>query len=302
MTTEPATGSAVSRYLLGRHLTRFREGAGLSLREASRKLDMVQSQVSRVENGEAPVRGEDVELACKVYGITDTDLVRALMDLAKDTRQSRAKNWLSSYADVVSDNFALYVGLEAAASALAWYEAEFVPGLLQTREYARSVMELERFTGKPLAADWLERRLEFRLRRQQILTRKSGAPELKVVVGEAALRRGIGGADTMAGQLTHLLEIAQRPNVEIRIMPLDREHGGLTTGQFILLDFPPRGHGRLIEPSSVYVDGYLGFFLTDKTEEVELYRKVWSNVWDTALTPEQSIEAMKQRISELQAS
>jgi transcriptional regulator with XRE-family HTH domain len=198
-------------YLLGRHLNRFREGAGLSLRDASRKLEMVQSQVSRVENGGAPVRGEDVELACKVYGVTDTDLVRALMDLAKDTRQSRAKNWLSSYADVVSDNFALYVGLESAASALAWYEAEFVPGLLQTREYARSVMELERFTGKPLAADWLERRLEFRLRRQQLLTRDSGAPELTVVVGEAALRRGIGGSDTMAGQLAHLLEVAQRP-------------------------------------------------------------------------------------------
>jgi len=105
---------------------------------------------------------------------------------------------------------------------------------------------------------------------------------------------------SMAGQLAHLLDIAQRPNVEIRIMPLDREHGGLTTGQFILLDSPPRGHGRLIEPSSIYVDGYLGFFLTDKAEEVELYRKVWANVWDTALTLEQSIGTMQQRISELQ--
>jgi hypothetical protein len=84
-------------------------------------------------------------------------------------------------------------------------------------------------------------------------------------------------------------------------MPLDREHGGLTTGQFILLDFPPRGHGRLIEPSSGYVDGYLGFFLTDKTEEIDLYRKVWANVRDTALTAEQSIEALERRISELQA-
>lgn len=297
--TTTSTGPAASRHLLGRHLTRLREGAGLTLREASRKLDIGQSQISRVENGEAPIRGEDVELACTVYGVTDAGLVRALMDLAKDTRQSRAKNWLSSYADVVSDNFALYVDLEAAASTLSWYEPEFVPGLLQTSEYARSVMNLERFTGKQLEPEQLERRLEFRLLRQQILTRESSALGLKAVVGEAALWRIVGSPGTMADQLDHLVAIATQPNVEVRIVPLDREHGGLTTGQFIVLDFPVRGGGRLIEPSSVYVDGYLGFFLTDKADEVDLYRAVWTSVWGAALTPAESTAVIEDRISEL---
>jgi transcriptional regulator with XRE-family HTH domain len=297
MTTATA-GTAVSRHQLGRHLTRFREGAGLTLREASRKLDIAQSQVSRVENGEAPIRGEDVDRACTVYGITDLDLRRALIELAKETRQPRANNWLSSYADVVSDNFALYVGLEAAASALAWYEPEFVPGLLQTPDYARHVMKLERFTGKQIEADKLNRRLEFRLRRQQVLTREPTAPMLSVVVGEVALRGFDGSPAVMAGQLEHLVAAAAWPNVEIQVMPLGREHGGQTTGQFIVLDFPPRG--GLIEPSSVYVDGYLGFFLTDKADEAERYRNVWTNVRDTALTPADSLDVIGERIGELQ--
>jgi transcriptional regulator with XRE-family HTH domain len=297
MTTQ-TIGPVASRHLLGRHLTRIREGAGLTLRQASRKLDIGQSQISRFENGEAPIRGEDVELACEIYGMTDLDLVRALTQLAKQTRQSRANNWLSSYADVVSGNFALYVDLESATSALSWYEPEFVPGLLQTSPYARSVMELERFTGNQLAADQVDRRLEFRLRRQQILTREPNPVALTAVMGEAALRRIVGSPATMIGQLEHLVTIAAQPNVEIRIMPLDVEHGGLTTGQFIVLDFPPRG-GRPIDPSSVYVDGYMGFYLNDEADKVELYRNVWSNVRETALTPENSIAAIETRIREL---
>jgi transcriptional regulator with XRE-family HTH domain len=297
MTTETATGSAAPRYLLGRHLRAFRECAGLSLREASRRLEMGQSQVSRVENGEAPVRASDIELACQVYGVTDPDQIRALMDLARDTRQPRAKNWLSSYADVVSENFVLFVGLEAAASSLAWYETDYVAGLLQTRDYAYDLMRAERLTGKELDPDLLERRLEIRLNRQRILERESGAPELAVVLSEAALLRVIGGAQTMADQLSHLLEMAKRPGLEIRVMPLDREHAGLATGQFSLLDFPSRG--PLNEPSGVYVDGYLGFFWADKPAEVDLYRTAWRNLWETALSERQSADFIKQRLKEM---
>ncbi|MFG1820627.1 helix-turn-helix domain-containing protein [Kribbella sp. NPDC049174] len=296
MTTQSATGT-VSRIQLGRHLRELREGARISLREAGRRLELSAATVSRMENGETSVRSLDVEQACKIYGVSDPEVVRSLMDLALETK---AKSWLQSYADVVSDNFAMYVGFEAAASALAWYEPDFVPGLLQTHDYARSVMELERFTGKQPAPDLMERRLDFRLDRQQILRRESGAPELTVVVGEAALRRSIGGAETMAGQLAHLLEITHLTNIELRVMPLDREHGGLTTGQFIVLDFPSRGNGRLIEPPGVYVDGYLGFHYTVKPDEVELYRTAWSTVWDTAYDAEQSADFISHRLEELQ--
>jgi transcriptional regulator with XRE-family HTH domain len=292
--TESAIGSTVARRQLGRHLLALREGARISLREAGRRLEMSAAKVSRVENGEVSVRSLDVEQACKIYGVTDPELIRSLMDLAKETK---GRSWWQSYADVISETFAVYVDLEAAASELAWYETEFVPGLLQTREYARSLMATERFTGKQLDTGLLERRLEVRLTRQRILIRKSAPPVLTVVLGEAALRRGIGGAETMAGQLAHLLEMTKLANVEIRVMTLDREHAGLTTGQFVMLEFPR--NGRLIEPPGVYVDGYLGFLYLDKPDEVELYQRAWTNVWDTALSARQSIDFIKQRLNEL---
>jgi transcriptional regulator with XRE-family HTH domain len=296
MTTDSATES-VARHLVGRHLRTRRERAGLSLREASRRIGAAQSQVSRVENGEAPVRVEDIELACRVYGVTDLDEIRALMDLARETRQSRAKNWLSSYADVVSDNFALFIGLEASASALSWYEIDYIPGLLQTRDYAHHLMQAARLTGNEVDPRQLERRLEIRMNRQLILDRESGAPELKVVLSEAVLLRGIGGAQTMAGQLEHLLDMAKRPGIGIRVMPLEREHAGLATGPFCLLDFPPRG--PLIEPSIVYVDGHLGFFWSDKAADVELHRTAGRNLWEAALSEQESADFIAQRTQAL---
>lgn len=299
MTLESAIGAVVPRYQLGRHLRELREASGLSLRQAGELLEKSAATVSRLENGESPVRSLDVEQACKLYNVKDPDLVRALMDLAKETRPRKAQNWLSSYADVVSDNFVWFVGLEAAASSLSQFETNLVPGLLQTREYAHVVMSAERLTGTQLDPDLLERRLEIRLNRQLILDRESGAPDLSVVLHEAVVQQRIGGAATMAGQLAHLLEMAQRPNVAVRILPLDREeHSGLTTGAFTLLGFPPRG--PLIEPPSVYVDGYLGFFFADKPEEVELHRTAWNNLWGTALSDRQSAEFMRHRMRELQ--
>jgi transcriptional regulator with XRE-family HTH domain len=296
MATESAISSAVPRYQLGQHLRELREAAGLSVRQAGQRMEMSASTVSRVENGETPVRSVDVEQACKIYGVTDEELIHALVELAKETRQAKAKYWLSSYTDVVADNFVLYIGLEASTSALSWYETDLVPGLLQTREYAHSIMTLEHLTGKQIVTEQLERRLETRLRRQLILDRETDAPALSVVLGEAVLRRRIGGVETMAGQLDHLLELAKRPSIDIRVMPLDREHAGLVTGPFILLDFPPRG--PLVERPGVYVDGHLGFFYADKTEEVEMYRTTWASVWDTALSSRDSVDFIDQRLKD----
>lgn len=299
MTTDSAIGSAASRYLLGRRMRTLREHAGLSLREASRRLDVAQSQISRMENGEAPVQAADLKLACEVYDVTDADQIRALTDLASATRRSKAaKNWLSSYADVMSDNFALFVELEAAASALTWYEADYVPGLLQTRDYAYNLMRAERLTGAELDPDALTRRVEIRLNRQRILDRESGAPEFSVVLSETVLRRRIGGPAVMAGQLRHLVEMAKRPGIEIQVMPIEREHAGLATGPFCLLDFPPSG--PLIEPSLIYVDGHLGFFWSDKAEEVALHRTARANLRETALDPRRSAEFIEQKLAELQ--
>ncbi|QNE18199.1 helix-turn-helix domain-containing protein [Kribbella qitaiheensis] len=297
--TPTAVDSVYSRTVLGRRMREHREHARVPLSRIAAELEISTAKWSRVENGVTSVRSLDIERACHVLHVTDAREIQALMELAKLTK---SKSWLSSYDDVVSDNFRLYIALEAAANELCWFEPELIPGLLQTPQYARSTMALERLTGKDLAQASLERRLEVRIGRQQILTREPDPVELKVVIGEAALRRMIGGPETMAGQFEHLLEIADRDNVEIRVMPLDVEHAGIVTNLFIVLDFPPLGNGTLIQPPNVYVDGYLGFFMTAKPDEVELYRTVWTSVWATALDAQQSADAIRDRLAQLQRS
>ncbi|MEU4607509.1 DUF5753 domain-containing protein [Kribbella sp. NPDC023972] len=114
----------------------------------------------------------------------------------------------------------------------------------------------------------------------------------------AAVRRCVGGTE-FAGQLAHLLAMAQRPNVEIRIMPFDiKAHAGFTTGPFTLLGFPPRG--PLIERPIVYVDGYLGFFFGTRADEVAGHENAWANLAKTALSTNESANLITQRLQELQ--
>lgn len=294
--TSTAVDATYHRSVIGRRMREMREHRRIPLRQIAEDLEISAAKWSRVENGEISVRSLDVERACRVFGGVDEIEIQALMDLAK---QTKSRNWLSSYDDVVSPNFRRYIGIESAAEALHWYETDYVPSLLQTADYARDLMATERFTGRELSPESLERRLEVRMNRQQILTRDSGAPQLEVVIGEAALRRVIGSPETMAGQMRRLLEAPERDNVDVRVMPLDREHAGIAVGQFILLDFPPLANGRLIEPSNVYVDGYLGFFLTAKADEVEVYRASWTSLWDTALDDQHSSDFIARRLAEL---
>jgi hypothetical protein len=144
----------------------------------------------------------------------------------------------------------------------------------------------------------VERRLEVRLKRQQILTQESGATQLAAVVGESALRRLFGGPAAMIEQLVHLLRVGERDNVDVRVMPHEYDHAGIATGQFILMEFPPLGTFHL--PPYVYVDGYVSYFLTDKADETKIFEAAWTSLQDTALDPRDSADLIMRRLQELQ--
>jgi transcriptional regulator with XRE-family HTH domain len=295
--TSSAVDSSYSRTVIGTRLRGHRERCGMPLRRLADELQVSAAKWSRVENGEISVRSLDVERACQVFGDVDEIEIKALMELAK---QTKSKSWVASYDDVVSANFRRYISLEEAAEAMHWYETDYMPSLLQTDDYARAIIATERFTGRELAPESLERRLEVRMNRQRILDREQRPLELEVVLSEAALLRVIGSAATMAGQLEHLLDASGRRNIAVRVVPLDREHGGLTvSGQFILLDFPPLAAGRLVEPSNVYVDGYLGFHLTAQADDVDVYRAAWASLWETAYDEQESTDFIERRLRRL---
>jgi transcriptional regulator with XRE-family HTH domain len=277
MTEVTTTGSTVPRRQLGRYLRDLRNQSRLTVRAAAVRFEWSEAKIWRIETGQTSLRSLDVETMCKIYG-APADLTEALMGLAKETK---TRGWWHSYGDVIPEGFDVYIGLEEAASQLGWYESELVPGLLQTEEYARTLIR----TDKPRVDDAeIERRVHVRMSRQALLTRVSGPLVLEVVLNEAILRRPVGGTKVMAGQLERLAEVSELPNVSLKVMPFATGlHYGITSGPFVMLRFPLNGEGRETEPSTVYVDGFTGDLYLDKPHEVERYSVAFKNIWDSSL-------------------
>ena len=232
---------------------------------------------------------------CEIYGVEE-EMKAIVTGLAKETR---ARGWWHSYGDVVPPWFSLYVGLESSASALRQYDAELIPGLLQTREYAA---ELFLRKNPTMSAPEREKLVEVRLQRQHVLTRRlPSAPTLKVVLSEAVLRRTIPDLRAMAGQLRHLLDMATLPNVSLRVLPLAAGPPlASETGTFVLLDFPQTFGRASTEPTTVYLENITGALYLDKPAEVAAYDHVWADL-ETLASGEAESEKMIKTIIEEQA-
>src|SRR5215469_14445934 len=207
--TEQTTGSTVPRRQLGRYLRDLRNGQRLTVRAAAERLEWSEAKIWRIETGQVGLRSLDVEAMCRIYGAAP-DLTEALMGLAKETK---AKGWWHSYGDVIPEGFDVYIGLEEAASSFAWYESELVPGLLQTKAYAHTLIEAD---NSGVDEDEINRRVGLRMARQPLLTRVTAPPQMHVVLNEATIRRPAGGKAVMAEQLTQLIEVSELHNVSLK--------------------------------------------------------------------------------------
>src|SRR5690242_12104889 len=190
----------VRRRRIAAELKRLREERGLTLDHAARELGVARSTMSRVENAQVSVRPGDVRTLLELYKLEPAD-IDALVQVARDARQ---RGWWQTYSDVLPSWFEVYVGLEQAASEISTFEVALVPGLLQTADYARAVIEAELPDAPPAEVD---RRTELRMKRQHDEAR----PDLWVVLDEAVIRRVVGGAPTMRAQLERLAEAAESP-------------------------------------------------------------------------------------------
>jgi transcriptional regulator with XRE-family HTH domain len=275
------SGSSVPRRQLGRYLKQYREQAGITLEEASRRLQWSKAKMYRIEAGLVPLRTFDVLAMCQVYQVPQ-DMTDVLGNLALETK---AKGWWHSYGDAMPDWFELYVGMEAAAAKLRHFEPSLVPGLLQTREYAAAVF---RAMPSNQQAD-IDRLVEIRLERQRLLSRRHPRPPvLQVFMDESVLRRPIVDRDGMRAQLEHLRGIQlARNSVELRILPLDGgPHAASETGAFVILDFPdvvPQ------EPTTIYSEGLCGALYLEKPQEVNTYETVWTALNGSVLNKTETV-------------
>ncbi|MBT0770814.1 helix-turn-helix domain-containing protein [Kineosporia sp. J2-2] len=281
-----AIGIALLRRHIGRHFERLRVQAGLTQDQAAERVELSKSTLIRMENGNDGVKFRDVQVRHMLdqYQASSTDR-EVLMALTAETRLGPRKSWWHDYTETsLPPWFAMYVSLEDSAATIQYYEQELVPGLLQTKSYAERVMQVPPgFVDDREAA----RRVQARLERQSLLTRPM-APRLEVAICEAVLHRLVGmGPDVAREQLRHLLDVTQRMNVELRVIPwASGMHGGVASGSFILLHFPRDPiTDEPLEPPMAYSDSLTGAMYLTKPAEVHSYRLVWSDVMNNSLDP-----------------
>jgi transcriptional regulator with XRE-family HTH domain len=280
MTAPPATGSpTVPRILLGAYLRRLREAKRISLEEAGNVIRASHSKISRLETGRVGFKDRDIVDLLTFYGVTDEKERRALRDLAI---RASSPGWWRDYADVVPSWFDAYVGLEEAASHIRAYEVQFVPGLLQTAEYARGVIMLGYSHPKEIS-----RRVSLRMARQAVLDRPD-PPSLKMVLDEALLRRPIGGAKALRAQLQHLIDMSERPNVTIQVIPFNVGGHAAAGGAFSLMSF---AEGDM--PDVVYLEQLTSARYLDKPDVVGGYAEVMDRLCADALSPASSVLALR---------
>ncbi|MFI5707723.1 helix-turn-helix domain-containing protein [Kribbella sp. NPDC051620] len=248
--------------MLGGHLRRMREAAGISRADAGWQIRASESKVSRMELGRVGFKERDVNDLLDLYEMKDAQERERLMELA---RAANNPGWWSRYGDVMPSWFGNYVGLEVAAKLIRTYELLFVPGLLQTEDYARAVVQ---FGKAYLPSEEINQRVALRVTRQQILTRPDPA-RLWVVLDEAALHRPVGGRGVMREQIEYLIEASQRPNVTLQIMPLTSVGYPDAGGAFSILRFP---EGDL--PDVVYIEHAASALYLDKLEDLDEYAAI----------------------------
>ncbi|MGH3906510.1 MAG: helix-turn-helix domain-containing protein [Pseudonocardiaceae bacterium] len=290
---EGITGSTVPRRQLGRHLRDLRKGSLLSVRTAAEELEWSETKIWRIETGQTSMRSFDVEAMCRVYG-APPDLTEAMMALAKETK---ARGWWHSYGDVIPEGFSVYIGLEAAASEISGYRSELVPGLLQTEDYARTLIRAYR---PDVDEAEIERRVHVRMARQVLLTRPTAPLTLRMVLNEAVLRRPVGTTRIMVRQLERLRDSSELPTVSLRVIPFDAGlHYCVLSGPFSILRFPLNYNGQETEPPTVYVEGVTGDLYLDKPHEIERYATTFANTWESALDETASRKLITQAAREL---
>lgn len=274
------------RIMLGARLRRLREAAELSRAEAGFAIRSSESKISRLELGRVSFKVRDVTDLLTMYGVTDHERREAFLDMVA---RSNEPGWWHRYTDLVADWFQDYLGLEESASRIQTWEQQFVPGLLQTEDYATAIAS---HGWSPIAAQSVQRQVAVRMRRQALLGRPN-APKFWAVIDESVLHRQIGGRPVMVAQVEHLLELTKRPNIIVQVVPYQFS-GYAAEGSFTALRF---AEPEL--PDVVYIEHLTGALYLDKRSDTELYGRVFDRLTVDAYTPDHSRQLLMKVRAEL---
>lgn len=289
---EEGASPTLLRRQLGRFLREAREGRGLSIANAAKEVQLSFNALQRLETGRTVnPRRQDVRELCSLYEVDAAETAKAV-GLASRAAAARDEGGITSLGGLFSDAFNMYVGMERSARSLVSYQ-ELVPGLLQTAAYARAMISAFFIGG---SVEDIERRVQLRMDRQVIVTRKTSPLAVEILLHESALHRVIGGPEVMSTQLRELAETSKRPNVSLRVHPFSAGSvWGLPAVPFVLLDFGSDSRGRAVEPPIVYLDGAMSSDLyIEKHDVVQRYHEFATAVRRAALDETQSRDLLRQ--------
>jgi transcriptional regulator with XRE-family HTH domain len=287
MRTETAVAPTVLRILLGTQLRRLRESRGISAQTAAKAIRASESKISRIELGRNAVREVDIADLLNLYGITDTAERDQLLTLAG---QANEQGWWHRYQDVLPPWFQSYIGLEESAESIRSFDAQFVPGLLQTEDYATAVLQLGAYTRTEA-----HRRLYLRQERQRRFA--TGGLRLWAIIDEGALRRPVGSVSVRRGQLEHLLGISDRAAVTIQVCPFLTGASYAAPGSFSILKFATDD-----VPDIVYVEQLTSALYLDKRVDVDRYAQAMDQIAGSSTTADQTTDIIRAMIEDLEES
>ena len=269
---------------LAAELRSLRATSGLTREAVVERTGINAATLYRIEHGRVRPQTRTLRTLLDLYGV-DQDQQVELVALLRDARQ---RGWLHAFQSELPEHYTTYIGFEGEAHSVWNYESLFIPGLLQTEDYARAVIR----GGLPNASrDEVERRVEVRMERQALL-RNENPLNLWSIVDEAALRREVGGPEVMQAQFRYLMEASELPHVTFQVIPFDAgAHPGMP-GSFILLQF-----GDAAIPDVIYVDTMAGELFLEEEADVRRYKLVFEHLRAVAASPEASLSLVTSAIT-----
>ncbi|RKR88121.1 helix-turn-helix protein [Micromonospora pisi] len=270
---------------LAAELRGLRTDAGLTREEVSEQTNINSATLYRIETAKVRPQRRTLLALLDKYGVADETRRNELIDLSKQATQL---GWLQAYESELPEEYTAYISFEAEARGVRNYESLFVPGLLQTEDYARAVIK----GALPLASDdEVERRVEARMQRQATLT-KDDPIRLWAILDEAVLHRAVGGAEVMAKQLHALVESARLPHITLQVIPFKAgAHAGMP-GSFVVMDFPDAA-----DPDLVYIDSMAGDLFLEREPDVRRYSVIFEHLRAVALDPASSVQLVEARMN-----
>jgi transcriptional regulator with XRE-family HTH domain len=266
----------VRRRRLAAELRKLRKESGKTREQVAEFVGCSPVTVTRIENGQSVPRLADVARMLEGYGVTG-ERREILMTLCSEARK---RGWWHQYSGTIPAWFEVYVGIEGEVSEIRSYQPEAIDGRLQTEGYVRALMLAD---VEVPSAEELERRVSLRIKRQEQFFDGNDAPKMWVVLNEAALRRQVGGPQTMNEQLQHLIEVSRSHKVVLQVLTYAGGAHPAMDGAFEILRFP-----ETTDPDVVYLQYRRGSIYLEDTSDVEAYAELFDHLRARALGPDES--------------